>query len=181
MKKKEAKEKIEGLRYKFELEFASNVMGELSVRNAWIEEAMRLTMDAFGIYDELYGIIIEIRDLSDKFENTQDDAQKYLVSSEWHAKAGIWLNKMDSNIDYSTKFDKTGFQNTKWFALIYPLVLAFIAASINYFYSNHLSDAQQKFVREQVENENKRECTEFCVSGRFMCFRSFPRRRCRSD
>ncbi len=26
-----------------------------------------------------------------------------------------------------------------------------------------------------------RECTEFCVSGRFMCFRSFPRRRCRSD
>ena len=167
MKKSEAKRRINELHYRFQVQFSPEVLQETSVRNAWIDEAARLAADIFGIKDELYKRITEARELSETYEKESSEEKRLEFGRKWHQTVESWLEKMSDNIQYGTNFDKTEIQNTIWFVLLYPLLLVGIAAFFNYLYSQRLSDAEQRFLREQIENENQNELVSIMAEFEF--------------
>lgn len=155
MKKSEAQKRIEDLRTSFELLFAQNVLEERTVRAEWLDNAVRLAADIFGNDDQLYKRIISAQELSKVYEIEPEGKKKLILAKEWHSYVADWLDRMSANIAHGTGFDKTEIQNTKWFVIAYPLVLIAVAALLNYFHSQSMSNAEQKFILEQIENKNR--------------------------
>lgn len=157
MNKSEAKRRIKELRVGFEVQFSSEVLEEQSVRAEWLDKAARLAADIFGTQDDLYKRITSAQDLSEAYDRELDNEKMLALGREWYLTVETWLDRMSANIQHGTNFDMTELQNTKWFVMLYPLLLACLVGFFNYLYSQRLSDAEQRFLREQIENDNQKE------------------------
>lgn len=157
MRKSEAKKRITGLKSRFERDYAEDILEDTSIRNAWLNEAKRLVADVFGVHDELYNQIMAVQSLSNKYDRETDTLLKKETARRWYESTSKWLDDMSSSVKHGSNFDKLEFQSTKWFAFLYPVLLVLVAAGLSYLNSQRLSDAQEKFVRERIEDENKRE------------------------
>lgn len=155
MKKSEAKRRIQDLRIGFETQFALYALSEQSVRSEWLDIAIRLTADIFGTQDELYKLIISAQDVSEECGKTFDTVDKSKLNQKWHHNVDNWLNRMSANIHHGTNFEETEIQNTKWFVVGFPIMLAILVTIFSYLYSQKLLDSEQRFLLEQIENENK--------------------------
>jgi hypothetical protein len=167
LKKSEARTCIKKLRTEFELLFTPEILEDKWEKSNWLSEAARLSADAFGTQDRLYKRITKAQDLSEEYELEKSEEKKTVLGREWYRTVESWLERTSANIEYGTDFDKTEIQNTKWFVLLYPLLLAFLVAFINYLYSQILSNAEQRFLRQQIENENRKELASVLAEFEF--------------
>lgn len=155
MKKSEAKRRIAELRGSFDVQFASEVLEEQSVRNNWLDQATRLAADLFGVHDDLYKRIILAQGMSDAYEEELDVEKKLVLGQKWYQTVVTWMEKMSTNIRHKTDFNKVEFQNTKKFVILFPILLVLIASYVNYHYTQKLLGTEQKFLLERIDNEDQ--------------------------